>query len=47
MHTVDDLEKALHAEWKKLDVEMCHKLVSSLPERCEAVKKPKNGYTLY
>ena len=34
-------------EWEKIDVEICQKLIKSLPKRVEAVIKAKGGYTKY
>jgi transposase len=45
--TLKQLEDALHEEWEKIALEECHNLVSSMPERCKAVKKANGGYTKY
>ena len=34
-------------EWEKIDVEICQRLIESLPKRVEAVIKAKGGYTKY
>ena len=34
-------------EWEKIDVEICQKLIESLPKMVEAVIKAKGGYTKY
>jgi transposase len=45
--TLKQLEDALHEEWEKIALEECNNLVSSMPERCKAVKKANGGYTKY
>jgi transposase len=45
--TLDELDDALHEEWEQIGLEICHDLVSSMPERCKTVKKANGGYTKY
>jgi transposase len=42
---VDDLWEKFENCWEQVDVEMCHKLIESMPDRLEAVIKAKGGHT--
>jgi transposase len=45
--TVDEMWEALQEEWQKIDVEFINKLISSMPNRAEAVYMAKGGSTKY
>ena len=47
LQNLNELEVALHQEWKLLGDEVCHKLVESMPDRCRAVKKARGSNTTY
>ena len=42
-----ELWERVQDEWEKIDIEICQKLIESLPKRVEAVIKAKGGYTKY
>jgi hypothetical protein len=45
--SLNQLEAAIHEEWKKLEDELFSKLALSMPERCGAVRKSRGGHTKY
>jgi len=45
--TVDELQRVVHEEWDKTSVHLLHKLVHSMPRRCEAVIAAKGYMTHY
>jgi transposase len=44
---LDEMWVAIQEEWEKIDVEFVNKLVESMPDRVEAVRKAKGGSTKY
>lgn len=44
---INSLKTIVNAEWMKMDKNICHKLVESMPRRCEAVIKAQGGHTKY
>ena len=42
-----ELWDRVEEEWDKIGVDVCQKLIESMPERIEAVLKAKGGYTDY
>ena len=44
---VHDLWDCLVEEWERIPVEVCRKLIESMPRRIEAVIKAKGGNTKY
>jgi len=42
-----ELWKRVEEEWNKIDAEVCHNLIESMPRRVAAVLKAKGGYTKY
>ena len=44
---VHELWDRIEAEWEKIAVEECQKLIESMPRRVQAVLKAKGGYTKY
>jgi len=42
-----ELAERVAAEWKKISVEECRRLIESMPRRCAAVIKARGGHTKY
>lgn len=42
-----ELWERVEAEWNKISIDTCRKLIDSMPNRIEAVLKAKGGYTKY
>jgi hypothetical protein len=45
--TKQELIEVIQEEWRKITIEMCHRLILSMPNRVKAVIKAKGGYTKY
>ncbi len=46
-NNADDLKAAIKATWASIPPQQCHKLISSMPRRIEAVIKAKGAPTKY
>lgn len=44
---ISSLKTIVNTEWMKIDKNICHKLVESMPRRCEAVISAQGGHTKY
>ncbi len=46
-NNADDLKAAIKATWASIPPQQCHKLITSMPRRIEAVIKAKGAPTKY